>query len=37
VSVFVENAKATGSVRRALDEAGLLGAAVAPREPKKRN
>jgi polar amino acid transport system substrate-binding protein len=36
VSVFVENAKATGSVRRALDGAGLKEAAVAPPE-KKRN
>jgi polar amino acid transport system substrate-binding protein len=36
VSVFVENAKATGSVRRALDEAGLLSAAVAPREKKRK-
>lgn len=36
VSVFVENAKATGSVRRALDEAGLKDAAVAPREKKRK-
>lgn len=30
VSAFIENAKATGSVRRALDHAGLKDAAVAP-------
>lgn len=36
VSVFVENAKATGSVRRALDGAGLMDAAVAPREKKRK-
>ncbi len=36
VSVFVENAKATGSVRRALDEAGLMDAAVAPREKTRK-
>lgn len=36
VSVFVENAKATGSVRRALDGIGLKDAPVAPPE-KKRN
>lgn len=34
VSAFVENAKATGSVRRALDNAGLKKSVVAPPEKK---
>jgi polar amino acid transport system substrate-binding protein len=35
VTAFLENAKVTGSVRRALDGAGLYEAAVAPPETKK--
>jgi polar amino acid transport system substrate-binding protein len=35
VTNFVENAKVTGSVRRALDGAGLYEAAVAPPEAKR--
>jgi polar amino acid transport system substrate-binding protein len=35
VSAFVENAKFTGSVRRALDGAGLKEAEVAPQTPQK--
>jgi len=35
VTTFIENAKVTGSVRRALDGIGLHGAAVAPPEGKR--
>ena len=35
VTNFLENAKVTGSVRRALDGAGLYEAAVAPPETKR--
>jgi polar amino acid transport system substrate-binding protein len=35
VTNFLENAKVTGSVRRALDGAGLYEAAVAPPEAKR--